>query len=76
MKNSTLFFIYLKELENIEYESKYEILNAIHFGIPQKKERIFVVSCLGANKFSFNKFKKKLYLKWTDIKQLLDLLIL
>lgn len=49
------FFIYLKELENLGYESKYEILNAMDFGIPQKRERIFVVSCLGANNFSFNK---------------------
>ena len=40
------FFIYLKELEDLGYESKYEILNAMDFGIPQKKERIFVVSCL------------------------------
>lgn len=52
------FFIYLKELENLGYESKYEILNAIDFGIPQKRERIFVVSCLGANNFSFNKLKR------------------
>lgn len=56
MKDS--FFIYLKELENLGYESKYEILNAIDFGIPQKRERIFVVSCLGANNFSFNKLKR------------------
>lgn len=53
------FFIYLKELENLGYESKYEILNAMDFGIPQKRERIFVVSCLGANYFSFNKLDRK-----------------
>ena len=53
------FFIYLKELENLGYESKYEILNAMDFGIPQKRERIFVVSCLGANNFSFNKLESK-----------------
>ncbi|HGD1459199.1 TPA: DNA topoisomerase III [Streptococcus agalactiae] len=53
------FFIYLKELENLGYESKYEILNAMDFGIPQKRERIFVVSCLGANNFSFNKLERK-----------------
>ncbi|MDU2709468.1 MAG: DNA cytosine methyltransferase, partial [Finegoldia magna] len=34
------FFIYLKELEDLGYESKYEILNAMDFGIPQKRERI------------------------------------
>ncbi|MFQ8698285.1 MAG: DNA cytosine methyltransferase, partial [Peptoniphilus harei] len=53
------FFIYLKELEELGYESKYEILNAMDFGIPQKRERIFVVSCLGANNFSFNKLERK-----------------
>ena len=53
------FFIYLKELENLGYESKYKILNAMDFGIPQKRERIFVVSCLGANNFSFNKLERK-----------------
>jgi len=53
------FFIYLKELENLGYESKYEILNAMDFGIPQKRERIFVVSCFGANNFSFNKLERK-----------------
>ena len=53
------FFIYLKELENLGYESNYEILNAMDFGIPQKRERIFVVSCLGKNNFSFNKLERK-----------------
>ncbi|HGS1114573.1 TPA: DNA cytosine methyltransferase [Streptococcus pneumoniae] len=53
------FFIYLKELDNLGYESKYEILNAMDFGIPQKRERIFVVSYLGANNFSFDKLKRK-----------------
>lgn len=53
------FFIYLTDLENLGYESKYEILNAMDFGIPQKRERIFVVSCLGKNNFSFNKLERK-----------------
>ena len=53
------FFIYLKELEKLGYESKYEILNAMDFGIPQKRERIFVVSYLGSNNFSFNKLERK-----------------
>ena len=53
------FFIYLKELESLGYESKYKILNAMDFGIPQKRERIFVVSCLGLNNFSFNKLERK-----------------
>ncbi|MBU5669276.1 DNA (cytosine-5-)-methyltransferase [Peptoniphilus sp. MSJ-1] len=53
------FFIYLKELENLGYENKYEILNAMDFGIPQKRERIFVVSYFGKNNFSFDKLERK-----------------
>ena len=53
------FFLYLKELESLGYESKYEIINAMGFGIPQKRERIFVVSCLEANNFSFDKLEIK-----------------
>lgn len=52
------FFHYLKEMERLGYESKYEILNAMEFGIPQKRERIFVVSILGNNSFDFAKLEK------------------
>ncbi|WP_458796578.1 DNA cytosine methyltransferase [Streptococcus anginosus] len=52
------FFHYLKEMERLGYENKYEILNAIEFGIPQKRERIFVVSILGNNYFDFAKLEK------------------
>lgn len=52
------FFHYLKEVERLGYESKYEILNAMDFGIPQKRERIFVVSILENNPFDFVKLEK------------------
>ena len=52
------FFHYIKEMEKLGYENKYEILNAIEFGIPQKRERIFVVSIFGTNHFNFGKLKK------------------
>ena len=54
----TSFFHYLKEMERLGYENKYEILNAMEFGIPQKRERIFVVSILGNNSFDFAKLEK------------------
>lgn len=54
----TSFFHYLEEMERLGYESKYKILNAMDFGIPQKRERIFVVSILGKNNFDFEKLKK------------------
>ena len=52
------FFHYLKEMERLGYENKYEILNAMDFGIPQKRERIFVVSILENNPFDFVKLEK------------------
>lgn len=45
-------------MERLGYENKYEILNAMDFGIPQKRERIFVVSILGNNSFDFAKLEK------------------
>lgn len=52
------FFHYLKEMERLGYESKYKILNAMDFGIPQNRKRIFVVSLLGQNDFDFEALKK------------------
>ena len=54
----TSFFHYLKEMERLGYKNKYEILNAMDFGIPQKRERIFVVSILGENDFKFRELEK------------------
>ena len=51
------FFHYLTEMERLGYENKYAILNAMDFGIPQKRERIFVVSMLEKNDFDFSKLK-------------------
>ncbi len=65
----TSFFHYLREMERLGYESKYEILNAMDFGIPQKRERIFVVSILGKNNFDFNKLNKT---KPKDISEFLE----
>ena len=56
MRNS--FFHYLSEMKRLGYESKYEILNAYDFGIPQKRERIFVISYLGRNLFDFGSLQK------------------
>ena len=52
------FFHYLKEMERLGYENKYEILNAMDFGIPQKRERIFVISILSQNYFNFSSLEK------------------
>lgn len=52
------FFHSLKEMERLGYESKYKILNAMDFGIPQNRKRIFVVSIYGENDFDFETLKK------------------
>ena len=53
------FFYYLKELEELGYQNKFEILNAMDFGVAQKRERIFVVSCLEGNTFSFENLERR-----------------
>ena len=53
------FFYYLDEMERLGYETKYETLNSINFGIPQKRERIFAVSYLGKNPFKFENLEHK-----------------
>ncbi|MGL4452433.1 MAG: DNA cytosine methyltransferase [Sarcina sp.] len=56
MKHS--FEKYLKEMELMGYQNSYKILNAIDFGIPQKRDRLFVVSTL-YDKFDFNQVKTR-----------------
>lgn len=57
MRNA--FFYYLEEMKRLGYETKFEILNAKDFGIPQNRERIFAVSCFGRNQFDFSNLVKK-----------------
>lgn len=45
-------------MERLGYENKYKVLNAMDFGIQQKRERIFVVSVLGKNNFDFEELGK------------------
>lgn len=49
------FPLIINEFENAGYNIKYQILNASHYGVPQKRERIFIVGF--RNKENFNKFK-------------------
>ena len=60
------FFYYLDEMERLGYETKYETLNSINFGIPQKRERIFAVSYLGKNPFKFENLEHKKTKHLTD----------
>ena len=57
------FKIILERLADLGYHTKYKVLNALDFGLPQKRERIIIVGFLDkklAEKFSLD-FDKKPY---------------
>lgn len=57
------FKVILQHLSELGYYVKYEVLNALDFGLPQKRERVIVVGFLDsalADKFNFN-FDKQSY---------------
>ncbi len=49
---------YMTELNKLGYASSFACLNAIDFGLPQKRERVFTVSILGERKFNFDDLQK------------------
>jgi len=52
------------KLEELGYKNYWQVLNAKHYGIPQNRERVFMVSILGEYHYTFpNKFPLKLRLK-------------
>lgn len=52
-KNVHNFEKYLNVLEDIGYTNYYKVLNSKDYGIPQNRERIFVVSILDVDLFQF-----------------------
>lgn len=59
-KNIQHFAKWQEKLESLGYKNKWEVLNAKDFGIPQNRERCFMVSILGDY---FYDFPKKIPLK-------------
>lgn len=53
------FTRYLNEMENMGYTNNFEILNAMDFGLPQKRERVFTISILDGTFFNFGTLEKK-----------------
>lgn len=47
------FDLFLRELEKIGYASKWLVINVADYGLPQKRERLFLVATKGINKFIF-----------------------
>ena len=52
-KNYEDFMKWYAALENMGYQSYYKVLNAKNYGIPQNRERCFMVSILGEYNYTF-----------------------
>ena len=50
---------WLKYLEGLGYKNYWKILNAVDFNVPQNRERVFVVSILGDEEFTFPEPKER-----------------
>ena len=48
-----LFQNWLKTLESMGYQNWWKVLNAKDYGVPQNRERVFVVSILGGGEYKF-----------------------
>lgn len=53
------FDTYLSNMHMLGYTNSFEILNAMDFGLPQSRQRVFTVSILGAETFNFDLMKKR-----------------
>lgn len=60
------FQLWRKKLEELGYSNYVELLNAKDFGIPQNRNRCFMVSILGEWNYTFPK-KKKLKIRLKDL---------
>lgn len=50
---------YLDEMQKMGYQSSFEILNAMDFGLPQNRNRVFTISCLKGTLFNFKTLETK-----------------
>lgn len=50
---------YLEEMQKLGYTSNYEILNTMDFGLPQRRERVFTISCLDGSLFNFKTLERR-----------------
>lgn len=53
------FSRYIDEMNKLGYTSNYSILNAMDFGLPQRRERVFTISCLDGTFFNFDTLERK-----------------
>ena len=45
----------VSSFKEIGYDIKYKVLNAVNYGVPQERRRIFIVGTLGENNFEYPK---------------------
>ena len=50
---------YLEEMQKLGYTSNFEILNAMDFGLPQNRNRVFTISCIDGTFFNFQTLERK-----------------
>ena len=63
-KHKHNFIKWLRVLESLGYQNYWQVLNAKDYGVPQNRERVFVVSILGGGQYMFpNKIKLEKRLK-------------
>lgn len=63
------FAKYQEKMGKMGYVSNYAVLNAMDFGLPQRRERIFTVSCLDGTLFNFETLERR---KTKNIKEFLE----
>lgn len=50
---------YLEEMNKLGYTNSFEILNAMDFGLPQNRNRVFTISMLDGTYFNFMELQRK-----------------
>lgn len=50
---------YIEEMQKLGYTSSYEVLNAMDFGLPQDRDRVFTISCLDGTSFNFMTLRRR-----------------
>ncbi|MGL5051842.1 MAG: DNA (cytosine-5-)-methyltransferase, partial [Fusobacteriaceae bacterium] len=65
-KHKPDFDIWCKKLEELGYKNFYQVLNAKDYGVPQNRERVFMVSILGEGEYIFPQ-KEELNIRLKDI---------
>ena len=53
MDKGRLFKTIQEEFRELGYELKYQVLNAVDFGVPQQRERVILVGFRGENRYEF-----------------------